>query len=408
MNRLKNKYVKYALGIVGIIILVIVGFRIKQNGGSINPPKKISFVKQAKGSGNHIWLRTAGMRKDAIVYDVVYLSNGKLTSYTLFNKDYKITLGKVSKMSDAQILSLAKKEDRKFFDNSLSQVERYRKNGETEIAALVDNNRSGVFHSLHVGPWLYIKTDSTKFYLPDGPERRNVYKLKNPRFATVKEGDKYEIGGELDLDGDTDAGQIVRGTKVFTANQYIMAVNYCLSNFRDKSDNDFHKIEDPMENNMIDGLIANMKETKYIPPKAYPLIKVKNGTDASGNNLVNQTVNYYGHSYFAYDPVKVFDWNWSHLPERNRNNILNLFRKDPQSLEAKSKLINTAFDKSYNKNMTKNMFGQFKTNYRLELNKNSLVSQQIFDSKYIGYNLGERDYLVTKAQTPEQKATLSN
>ena len=54
------------------------------------------------------------------------------------------------------------------------------------------------------------------------------------------------------------------------------------------------------------------------------------------------------------------------------------------------------------------MFGQFKTNYRLELNKNSLVSQQIFDSKYIGYNLGERDYLVTKAQTPEQKATLSN
>ena len=47
MNRLKNKYVKYALGIVGIIILVIVGFRIKQNGGSINPPKKISFVKQA-------------------------------------------------------------------------------------------------------------------------------------------------------------------------------------------------------------------------------------------------------------------------------------------------------------------------------------------------------------------------
>ena len=62
-------------------------------------------------------------REDAIVYDVVYLSNGKLTSYTLFNKDYKITLGKVSKMSDAQILSLAKKEDRKFFDNSLSQVE---------------------------------------------------------------------------------------------------------------------------------------------------------------------------------------------------------------------------------------------------------------------------------------------
>lgn len=124
----KRKKLYFGVGIIIILLLcVFIGRRMKQNGGSITVPKTVSFAQELKKKqGTRVWFYTdygEGKGKNATVDYIYVISNGKMTQYQLF--DDNITLGKLSKMSNSELISLGKKQDRKYFDESINEVKAF-------------------------------------------------------------------------------------------------------------------------------------------------------------------------------------------------------------------------------------------------------------------------------------------
>lgn len=111
---------KWVSGIVVVLLVIFFGVRMKHNGGSIAVPKHVSFVQQAKDSGTHVWYMSTGQAKDSNVYYIIILKNGKARTYCTYDDD--TTLGKISKMSDSQVIRFARAQDKKYFDVSAKEA----------------------------------------------------------------------------------------------------------------------------------------------------------------------------------------------------------------------------------------------------------------------------------------------
>ena len=72
MKNISSKW-KWIAGIVVVLLISLFAGRVKRNGGSVTVQKNVSFVKQAKGSGTHVWFMTAGKVKISDFYYIVVL-----------------------------------------------------------------------------------------------------------------------------------------------------------------------------------------------------------------------------------------------------------------------------------------------------------------------------------------------
>ena len=95
-------------GIIVVLLVVLFAGHIKKNGGLTTPKEISKEISFGKTGGERIWYGTEnGKGKDALI-DYVYVTKGEKTiQYQIFDND--ITLGKVSKMSNSDVISMAKK-----------------------------------------------------------------------------------------------------------------------------------------------------------------------------------------------------------------------------------------------------------------------------------------------------------
>lgn len=106
------------LGIGLSVLLILAGCGSKQSATNAtatttkSTAKTVSFVKQAHAQGTYVWFEVNGVAKDAVVSGIKVLHNGKMQAYQIF--DNNVTLGKLSKMSDAAVIKLAKQQDKKY------------------------------------------------------------------------------------------------------------------------------------------------------------------------------------------------------------------------------------------------------------------------------------------------------
>lgn len=154
-------------------------------------------------------------------------------------------------------------------------------------------------------------------------------------------------------------------------------------------------------------LLDNMKNVKYLAPK-WQTMRIKNSTDDTGNNVVSQKVSYKSIDTF-YDSDTI-DENVTTLPQAKKEKIEKFWEQNynkgkNQSSSQFVENFNNAFDSSYYRHVTKGIFGP--NTFKDYMTLNNTTSQTIYDSKFIGYQCGDDNYLLTKAQNDNQKAVFS-
>ena len=134
---------------------------------------------------------------------------------------------------------------------------------------------------------------------------------------------------------------------------------------------------DYIRNNRFNALLDNMKSVKYLAPK-WQNLTFKSTTDDSGNKIISQKMNYKAIDEFNEDDVmndNVFDLSNSQKQK--------IFKAKAASYEKGSyPELRSAFDKSYYKVVTKNVFKPHTFDDDMDLS--STVHQKIYDSTYIG------------------------
>lgn len=372
MNNKKKWY--WVGGIVIVLLIVLFVGHIKKNGG-LTTPKEISF---GKTGGERIWYETEnGKGKDALI-DYVYVTKGeKMIQYQIFDND--ITLGKVSKMSNSDVISMAKKQDRKYFDESINEVKALR--DDKDQIGLQDDlmGDDDLKADLNKGAFLY--------FIANG-------KIGDPTISDVKliSEDEYDSTNTDQYKAKFSLNQLITYGAPASANQS-NATDQLIQSSREKR---------------LNALIDNMKNVKYLAPK-WQMMKIKNTTDDTGNNVVSQKVNYKLIDEFA-DSGKI-DENVTALPQASKEKIEKFWEQNYSNgkNQSSSKFVesfNSAFDSSYYQHVTKGIFHPH--TFDDDMTLSNTTSQTIYDSKFIGYQLdGDNFYLLTKAQNDSQKAVFS-
>lgn len=382
-DKLKEKVsntskVTWTVGIIVVIILILLGIRLHRNG-SLTTPKTQSFPEQlTKSQGEHIWFYTDnGKAKDSIIDYIDVTKNGKLTEYQIF--DDNITLGKLSKMSNRQIIALAKKQDRKYFD--------------------------------------------------DAPDE-----IKNAQKEVTYNGLMNDLAGKENKDFRTEIKYGVTNQKNFSTESAVIKDFLEVARL-EKNDDTVYPTDDvinELRQRRIDAAIKNAKNAKYLAPKPQR-VSIKTTTDDTGNKPVVQTIKYktidmfnedsYDKTYLeaaqSDEKVKAFynkyndflrqlnkqvdDDTWS---EKTKNYQLEVEKKFVPSFNAaKSEVLNT-FTPAYFEKATKGLVKPYTFETSVELT--NPVSQQIYNKRFIGYQIGEgNSYLLTMAQNKDQKAVLN-
>ncbi|WP_457801825.1 hypothetical protein [Limosilactobacillus reuteri] len=368
MDSKKKWYIGGAIIIV-LILMLFVGY-VKKNGG-ITAPKEISF---GKTSGERVWYGTEnGKGKDALI-DYVYVTKGKkMIQYQIFDDD--ITLGKVSKMSNDDVIKLAKKQDRKYFNESIDEVKALRDN-ESQIGLqddMMDDN--DLKADLNKGAFLYFVADGKK-----GDKQISNVRLVDKNTYDSTNGDQYKAK--------------------FTLSELITYGAPASANESEAVDG----LQHYTRTQRLNALIDNMKAVKYLAPKRQT-VTVKNTTDDSGNNVVSQKVSYKSIDEFA--DSGTIDKNVNSLSQSSKKKIEKFWEQNynNQKSESSSEFVDrfkSAFDSSYYHQITKGVFKPHIFDDYMTLS--SITSQTIYDSKFIGYSEDDNCYLLTKAQNDNQKA----
>lgn len=372
---------------------------------SKNTSKTISFVKEAKSQGTYVWLELndVAINKDSVVTAIDTLVNGKLRTYQIFDND--ITLGKVSKMSDAATIKLAKAQDKKYATTGAESEIRSWLKTEAE-----DNGDDFV----QVGQERDFDDDARDVAVGNS----NIY------FDYV---DRTSPSGRANLYGMTE--------QVDKIGQFYPAYLQDKNNDQDVSLRDLSIASvKGGETNGVDlnygkALLNSIKKTPYQAPKAQT-IKVENFTDASGNKLVRQDVTVKHIDFFAKSDV--VSKNFYELTKTNPDKFKELVElrgveadwesakssveDDPDSdanpnqyvtaVNARKTLYNALIKPNYSA-LVKGVYGYHQWEATNMLS--DIVSQQIYKERYIGYKGGSGvvTNLVTKAQTKDQKAVFA-
>lgn len=370
-------------GILVALFLIFIAGRVTTNG-SVTAPKDVSFAKP--GLGTRVWLRTEnGKGKDAIVDYIDVTKNGKFIQYQIF--DDNITLAKVSKMSNSELIKLGKEQDKKYFDESINEVKALR-DGKGQIG--LQNDLMGdddLKKDLKMGSLLYF-SDMRKV-------EDTGATVKNTRMISKQEFDKLK--DELPSIPPYD-GKFHEEVYEHTEKSIIELSGLDPSKYTTRR---------------CDALIENMKKVKYLAPE-WQKLSITNATDDSGNKIISQTVKY--KSIDEFNDSGIIDKNVQKLSNTQKQAVANalneysiLGTEEVKPNEVKAKMgdaFNKAFDKDYYLVTTKNMFKPhtFMNNMTLS----STTSQQIYNTRYIGYQVGDDNYLLTKAQNDTQKAVFED
>ncbi|ANU51955.1 zinc ribbon domain-containing protein [Limosilactobacillus reuteri] len=375
----QGKHQQYTIGVVIVlIILILFAGHIHNNGGSIVAPKNVSFTKM---NGTRVWLSTEkGKGKNAIVDYIDITKNGKFIQYQIF--DNNITLGKVSKMSNSQLIKLGKEQDKKYFDESINEVRALR-DGKGQIGLQNDlMGDKGLKNDLNEGAAIYYTGDD------DGRIGQIIspsqYNENNFKFYSESDLiDQYYDGAQLIYSPDNS--------------------NYCLAD----------DINSKLKECRYNALINNMKGVNYLAPK-WQKIKVQNTTDDSGNEVVSQKITY--NSIDEFNDADTIDKNVMKLSQNQRQQIKSLYNdnKDATTIDGSLprkeyssalKKAENVFDESYYKTITKDIFKP--QTFKDDMTLSNPTSQTIYNQKYVGYQIGDDNYLLTKAQNNKQKAVFA-
>lgn len=374
-----------------LVALILSGCSATQKGETTKvTDKKISFVKQTKDQGKHIWFRTYSddIAKNSMVNSIYILNKGKVTEYRIV---YPHTLGEISKMNDSDIIKLAKKEDKEYFDVSADEVKNFVND--------VKNPRIGIQTDFWENEYVqdvlegYGSIYDVKDLKKDGLEVNST----NIKLIEPKEYDKFDHYDSYDTKGSTHVSGHINFDSLFAP----------LS----KDDNPYH---DEMNKKMLGtALIKNIKTTRYQTPNAQNMTNYKEETDNSGNKILTQSI--------AYQTVNLFDGHVfdqqayeTYKDNKDMNDYLELMgRSNDLNEQEKVKEKNLAKQLFTDQNLqktTKKIFGYHKE--KKELTMVTSVSQEIYKANYIGYALrSDRNrldgYLLTKSQVKGQKAVFS-
>lgn len=390
---MKNKKKQYSIiGIIVIVILLIfgIGHHIYKNGG-LTAPKTVNLMSK----GTRVWLGTeGGLQKDATVDYIDVAKNGKFIQYQVFDDD--ITLGKASKMSNSQLISLGKKQDKKYFDKSADEVRALRDH--KDQIGLQDDlmGDDDLKNELNNGAMLVIEGTATQKSQDSTKETYSFNKLipvdqynsESKRIGAIKlKQHQSEVGKPSPvIDKKTEWDMV--DSAVFDEDELNNNVPQRRETF------------DYIRNNRFNALLDNMKSVKYLAPK-WQNLTFKSTTDDSGNKIISQKMNYKTIDEFNEDDVmndNVFDLSNSQKQK--------IFKAKAASYEKGSyPELRSAFDKSYYKVVTKNVFKPHTFDDDMDLS--STVHQKIYDSTYIGYGTGNDMYLLTKAQNDNQRAVFN-
>lgn len=380
---------KWIAGIVVVLLIVLLFGKMHQNGGSVTVPKNVSFVKQAHGSGTHVWLMSTGQAKDSDVYYIIVLQNGKARTYRTYDDD--TTLGKLSKMSDRQTISYAKKQDKKYFEASAKE------------AKLAKNNEHDGFNAdlkSSINLPSYYKLVKDNKIIGTALDTGKVNDQDDPYLVTFNSQGKRTSS----KDGVTELPNDV--TKQYES----------VPESTDQNGSN-HQILD----NAYNGLIEHINETHYAAPKAVK-VKATSKTDDSGNNIVSQraTVQYTSStdsdeitsnflSMAEKDPSimkKLYDLQKGYEKAEENYDTGDGAQLQKDAETASREGFAKMFDKNFCYKLTKGVFGNYTEDYTINLD--STVDFDIYDAHYIGYFRGSKNgYLVTKAQNDKQTAVFA-
>lgn len=374
---------KWVAGIVIVLLLIFFGVRIKHNGGSITVPKHVSFVQQAKGSGTHIWYMSTGQAKDSNVYYIIILKNGKARTYRTYDDD--TTLGKISKMSDSQVIRFAKSQDKEYFNASAKE------------ASIAMNDEHNGFNADFQSA------------------------ISMPQFSMLTKNDNKVTGLAIQ----TNSEDTTEGTKyvTFNADGKMTSSAKGTSQLPDGvSMSDSMNIPSSTDNNdsnnvilkkVYGGVIDHIKKTSYQAPEAMK-VKSTSKTDDSGNNIISQTATIQYTSGVDGDAVKD---NFLDMAENDPAMVKQLYQlaktdydaehitneKVDATFAAYKNGINKMFTKQFCYDLTKDVFSNEQEEYTMTLKEP--LGFDIYNAHFIGYYRGAHNgYLVTKAQNDKQDA----
>lgn len=371
MNKNKKRYTIIGIVVVAILLVIGIGHHVAQNGG-VTAPKTVSL----KTPGERVWLIAQdGAKKDAIITYVDVVKNGKLIEYNIF--DDNLTLGKASKMSNSDLISLAKKQNRKYFDESTDEVKALQ-NGDNQIGLqndlMGDDDLKADFNQ---GAWLYL-----------GGSGSDLDSLHYNRLLTY---DQYKQ--------EEDTPKVNKYTEKGIINS---------GHPQDNSEfNQVAQLDKEIRNKRFDWIIKNMKDVKYLAPK-WQTPSFDNTTDDSGNKITSQKITYKATTMF--NDSGTMDQNVSNLSENQKQKIL----KVANDIQGSHRDFNTgkfiedvrsAFDDDYFKVVTKNLLKPHTISSHMVFV--DTVHQKIYDSTYIGYTTRNDNAFVTKAQNDNQRAVFT-
>ncbi|WP_295745529.1 hypothetical protein [uncultured Limosilactobacillus sp.] len=379
---------KWIAGIVIVLIILLGLGKMRKNGGSVTPPRHVSFVKQANGAGTHVWFMSTGQSKNSDVYYIIVLKNGKARTYRTYDND--TTLGKVSKMSDHEAIAYAKKQDKKYFDASAKEVN-------LAIHGDHDGFNADIEDGLSMPRYSLLERDNKLAGLGIKTGRQN--------------SDNQDYIVTFNKDGHLTSSE--KGTTQL--NPELRVEHAAFPENLDLQNND-----QTLKKKLYAGLKQNVENASYKAPEPMK-VRTKTKTDDSGNEIVNQKVT-----------IQYTDNFDSSLVQ---DNFLALAKKDPSMMKqlygwqktfedlhddmgpnynerydrAQSDYnngINKIMSKKFCKELTDGVFGNYQEEYTLNLE--NPADFDIYDSHFIGYFRGSKNgYLVTKAQTKKQTAVFA-
>lgn len=378
---------KWIVGIVVVLLILLFAGRIKRNGGSVAVPKNVSFVKQAKGTGTHVWFMSTGKAKTSSIYYIIVLKNGKARTYRMYDDD--TTLGKVSKMSNGEAIRFAKKQDKKYFEKSADEVN-LAKDGNGHYGFNADF-KSG----MNVLSFLMLKKDDKCV----GAAINSGYRddQDNPLYVTFNPD-----------------GKMTSSRKGIKIPNSTYTENAEIPTSTDKDNKNY-----VISNRIYDALIDHIHESSYHSPEAVT-VKAKTKTDDSGNDIVEQKATVQFTNNFDSDQLadnflslaeknpsmmkrlydgkkKMYDINMSEAGAGNQYDAANSSYKND---------VNKLFSKKFCYSLTKGIFGNYQEDYTINLEEPA--DFDIYDARFIGYYRGSGNgYLVTKAQNDKQTAVFA-
>ena len=198
---------------------------------------------------------------------------------------------------------------------------------------------------LNNGAWLVMEGTATQ----KSPDTTNETYTYNKLISIDQYNSESDRIGKIKLHQSADEKS---SPVINKATEYEMVENASPDEHEQENNfSDRHETYSYIRNNRFNALLENMKSVKYLAPK-WQTLTFKNTTDNSGNKVISQKMNYKAIDEF--NDAGTMDNNVFNLSDSQKQK---LFKAKAASHETGSyPELRSAFDKSYYKVVTKNVF----------------------------------------------------